>query len=216
MSEQEQLQVKATSLTEQARGILVRDDITFGQAAAFLKEVTKPFLAEVDATFDPHIEAAHKQHKALLATKNKIAEPIQQADAAIRGQLNAYTRRRQEEAAAEQRRLQNEARKREEDERVARAAALEKAGERERAAAVLEAPPEPLMVPTVAPSLPQVAGISSRDNWKFRVVDKAAVRPEFMIVDEVAIGKTVRAMKEAAQAIVGGIECWCEQITSVR
>jgi hypothetical protein len=49
-----------------------------------------------------------------------------------------------------------------------------------------------------------------RKNWKFKIVDAAKIRPEYLVPDEVMIGKQVRMMGERAAAFVGGIEVWSE------
>lgn len=53
-----------------------------------------------------------------------------------------------------------------------------------------------------------VSGV--RKNWKFRITDAAAVSQSFLVPDEVAIGKTVRALGLGAEKVVGGIEVWSD------
>lgn len=45
------------------------------------------------------------------------------------------------------------------------------------------------------PEAPRSAGAAVRDNWEFEVVDPSAVPRTYLTVDEVKIGKVVRALK---------------------
>lgn len=48
------------------------------------------------------------------------------------------------------------------------------------------------------------------------VTDKAAIRSEFLLPNEAAIGALVRSQKDAAAAMVGGIRVWAETTTVIR
>ena len=55
---------------------------------------------------------------------------------------------------------------------------------------------EAAMAPApIVPEAPKTAGLAMRDNWCFEVVDPAAVPREYLIINEVAIGKIVRALR---------------------
>lgn len=60
----------------------------------------------------------------------------------------------------------------------------------------------------VAPSVPKVAGIRARVNWKFRIVDASKLPRRYLMPDEVAIGQEVRSMK--AEASIPGVEVYSE------
>lgn len=60
----------------------------------------------------------------------------------------------------------------------------------------------------VAPSVPKVAGIRARVNWKFRIVDASRLPRKYLMPDEVAIGQEVRSMK--AEALIPGVEVYSE------
>ena len=64
----------------------------------------------------------------------------------------------------------------------------------------------------VEPSVPKVAGIKARVNWKFRIVDANKIPHLFLMPDEVAIGQEVRRLKDKAKAeeVIPGIEVWSE------
>lgn len=51
----------------------------------------------------------------------------------------------------------------------------------------------------------KVAGSIRRKDWKYRVTDPAKVDRRFLMLDEVKIGKQVRALGKEAEELVGGI-----------
>jgi hypothetical protein len=60
-----------------------------------------------------------------------------------------------------------------------------------------------------------VQGTNFRTAWEFEVKDWTKLKPEFIKVDEVAIGKIVRSMHKAAEQLCGGpgaIRVWDKQI----
>lgn len=65
----------------------------------------------------------------------------------------------------------------------------------------------------VAPSIPKVAGIKGRTNWKFRIIDESRIPRMYLIPDEVNIGAMVRSMKDPAkaEAMCPGIEVYSEE-----
>jgi hypothetical protein len=207
---------KALSVIEQARSFSVTNPADYEAAAAFRKEVLRPMMKEVDASYDPVIEAAHKTHKAALESKRKVYAPLEAADKSLDRMMGAYALKQRQEAEAEQRRLLAEARRREEDQRLAQAAALEMAGMKKEADAVLDAPASAISAPVVAANVPKVAGLGVRELWKYRIIDRSKINPEWMIPDEVAIGAVVRQLKAAAAEVVGGIEVYLEAGTVVR
>jgi len=55
---------------------------------------------------------------------------------------------------------------------------------------------EAAMAPApIIPEAPRTAGLAMQDHWCFEVVDPMAVPREFLAVDEIKIGKVVRALK---------------------
>ena len=47
----------------------------------------------------------------------------------------------------------------------------------------------------IVPEAPKTKGLAWRDNWEFEITDQAAIPREYLIVDEVKVGKVVRALK---------------------
>lgn len=186
-----------TAALEQA----VRDRQTLGAA-----------IQRVEVFFAPLKKMAHDLHKALCTRETEILAPLQRVDAIKRGAISSYKAAQDRIREAEEQRLA-ELRRQEEEQRAAlEAAALERSGDRELAAAVLEeaiARPAPVVVlPDV---VRQVEGLSfvRRWLWKFSggpadikqtpphllVRSLGLVPREFLMLDEKKVNAHVRAHK---------------------
>jgi hypothetical protein len=102
--------------------------------------------------------------------------------------------------------------KREAEKRLKAAGAIEEAALAGASAAADEAKAAPPPVVAVAPSVPKVAGIKGRVNFKFEVIDASKLPREYMKPDEVKIGEIVRRLKnvKTASALIPGIRVWEE------
>lgn len=76
------------------------------------------------------------------------------------------------------------------------------------AAPIIVAPPPPVAKATMT------EGVSTRQVWKFRIVDADAVPRQFCIPNEQAIGAFVRSMKENAK--IAGVEVYSETVIASR
>jgi hypothetical protein len=137
-------------------------------------------------------------HKWFCSLERAALAPLTSLDNYERQQITAFndqqTRERQERerAIAEARRLADQARA------TAEAAALERAGEHELAAAVVEeaiaAPPPMVVLPN------EVKAVQSfRRRWTFEVVIESEVPREFCAIDTVKLGRYAVAMKDSAK-----------------
>lgn len=244
-----EIEAKTTPAIEKARGLIIQDQEDFAAAGEFLKEL-KGVQNEIDIAFDDIIKQAHETHKAAVAKKKRYTEPVAQADTMVRSKMSTYVAQQkhiQEETARkadeERRRLEAEARqkqaeeaakarKADEDARLAAAAEAQARGNAESAERILNAPPPPppplapIVMPQAAPpvEMPKVAGVSFREVWKLRSVDKntlihaAAKNPElyagYLLVDEKALNALAKALKGEARC--PGAEFMSEQQSAVR
>lgn len=126
-----------------------------------------------------------------------------------------------EEEAAEKRRL---AAKAEEEGRAADAAKLNAAAEKVETKAEAKAESftsraASVVAPTLVSQSTRAAGSSFRDNWKWRLKDKAKINPAFLmsVPNEAAIDAMVKSMKGDAISVVGeGIEVYNERVLASR
>ena len=164
-----------------AQECVVNDDTGLVVASTLLGGI-KALLAESASVFDEPQAAAHAAHKAIIAARKKVDDPLKRAEKSVKVAVSNYHAeiyRRQEEARlaaeAEAKRLEEEQIKREreaaeaeakriadEEARLAAAIRAEEEGDQDVADAILDAAPEPVPVPAPielppAPSIPRVA-----------------------------------------------------------
>ncbi|MGD9885813.1 MAG: hypothetical protein AB7U95_37520 [Reyranella sp.] len=144
-------------------------------------------------------------------------EEQRKADEAARREREALAekqRQAEEKAKAEQERLRREAAEAEAAGRAAEAAKLAAKAEKveERTAAKVEAlqiQEAAVVAPVISREPPKVAGLATREVWKFRVVNAALVPDQYKAIDEARIRKVVAALK--GDANIPGVEVYSER-----
>lgn len=207
-----QIESEALSLPNKARSLAIVSNETYMQAGEMLLTI-KALRKQVDASFDPVIKAAHNAHKAAVAEKKRIEEPLATAEGILKPAMAAWNQKQEEARRAEEARLQALAIKAEEDRRLAEAAVAQAAGDTRAAEAALAAP---ITTPTVvlASTTPKLDGVSFTARWTFQIVDASLIPREFLMPDEKRIGQYVRAMKDAGN--IPGIRIYSEQTVTGR
>lgn len=197
----------------------VKDQPSLDVANEFLKSI-KSLAARIAETFDPQISRAHELHKSLLAEKKKFTNPLDDAEKIVKRTIAGYLAeedRKRREAEAERARIEAEARaeadkklraveKAEAKGNFAKAEALAQEAVNVMEAKIEEAP--------VVPDAPVATGLSLRKVWKFRIKDAALLPREYLIPDEVKIGRVVRALKGDAK--IPGVSVYSEDDVSSR
>ena len=142
---------------------------------------------------------AHGLHAWFCSLERAALAPLTTLDNFEKEQIRAFNdaqtllREERERQIAEARRQADEARA------TAEAAALERAGEHQLAAAVvaeqLAAPPPMVILPNDV----KAAGQTFRRRWTFEVVNEAEVPRDFLLVDTTKLGRYATAMKDSAK-----------------
>jgi len=175
----------------------------------------KALIKRTKEFFKPHLDRVNESRKALVADRDSILNPLKDlVDEGARkngAYLTELKAKEQEEIEAlekiEQQKIKDEAKKLVEK--------LKKAGKPNKAKRILrEAKEEAANVEVVTASNAPSSSYSSttRTNWKFDIVDVSKVPVEFLIPDEVAIGKYVREHKENAE--IAGVKIYSISKTS--
>lgn len=207
MNDPTTIEVQATKISQEIEAIVapIRNfqviDIESSQMAMNLRVAIKAKKKAVEAVFNPHIENAHRAHKALTTAKKEKLIPLDAAIKYLGEKLNAYTQEQQriareaelkrrleeerirKEAEAEAEKIRLAEQQRLEDEQLEAAKQAEEAGEKELAEAILNqeveaAPVVPAYVPPSAPVVPAYVppqGLQQRTTWKAEVVDIKAL-----------------------------------------
>lgn len=222
------LQQESASWAARATGLRIVDAETCTQGSHLLKSI-KGLRAEIAAWFAPHIEAATETkrkaelaRKALADEKDRMEAPLVQAEGIIKRALLAWETQQEDLRREQERQLQEEMRQKAEAITVNAAAAMEReavaAGDAEmlqEAHDILEQPIEAPVV-SVASTMPKVAGIVYRDQWKAHhdidlkalagAVASGAVPDTFLIANLSALNSFAKATK-GCQA-VPGVKFW--------
>jgi len=211
--------------TVHACALRVPDD-EYERAASLLKGI-KALRQRIADTFNPHIDRAHKAHKALVQEKATAEAPLTEAEAIVKRSLVTYQTEQDRKAREEARRIEEENRRAEETRRLEEAAALERVasdtGDESMRATAYEVMDAPIAV-TAAPvqrATPKVAGISYRDTYSARVTNPAkliafvARNPQFanlLTPNQTALNQLARAQKEMLQ--IDGVEVVKERVAA--
>jgi hypothetical protein len=169
---------------------------------------------DIGEILDPYADRLFKLHRAVTSYRAKVLAPIEGEQKRLKGereQFAAEEERKRREAAQK---AQQEAYEREQARLIEEARQAAAAGQSEAAEAILEEAVNVEVAPVVLPStVPQVSGTSFRTAWEWELVDHAKLKKEFVKIDEVAIGKLVRAMHKSAEVLVGdgAIRVWDRQ-----
>lgn len=205
-------------------GAAVPDAAAYQRVGERLKDVAA-HRKEVEAWFDPIASFAYRLHQMVCDRRSEVQKPLATYEAAAKANRLALERADAQRRREEEQRLAEIAQA-EERERLAREAEhLEQRGEPELAAQVLEqAVSAPPPVITIASSLPQTKGVSSRANWKWRPIGgdtpqhraraERMVPRDFMELSDRRL--TAHAKAHGASARVPGIEFFDAGTVNVR
>jgi len=167
-------ETKALTIIDQANAIIITNNESYTSAGELWKNI-KQMKEEVDNVFKPIIEAAHKAHKEALSQKAKIYDPLDEAGRKIKSSMSAYDEAQERIRREKEIELRKEAMRIEEEARLQAAIQAEKAGQKEAAEKILEAPiVEPVVV--VSKDIPKMSGGPVyRTVWDMEVVDFEAL-----------------------------------------
>lgn len=183
---------------------------------------------EVASIFDPVCAAANNAWKAATGARGEVLKPLEAAEALLKGKAMAWQRAEEQARAAETARLY----RLQQQEHVAALAAeakqLEESGATpaEVEAVIEQAPPPPAVY--VAPSVPQVANVSTRQNWKAEVTNakefamhQAQLPDAGLLAHPTVIEAINKVLTQQAKALKGtlrisGVRVWDDGTMAVR
>lgn len=194
-------QASSTTLTE-AKAFKIVAATQFTEAGEKLKGIMalKKKIAE---TFDPHIDRAYKAHKELVAEKKSHEAPLVEAEGHIKRAMLGYQQEQERIRREAEAKAQEEARKQREKLEAQAAKAAEK-GKTEKAEA-LQVAAASVVTPIIPPTVPKVAGISTRITYRASVENIKALAaavgagtiPEMAVLPNMPfLNNQARAMKE--------------------
>jgi hypothetical protein len=192
------LAAEVTITLDQIRALQVTDAQSYGLVAGHLKAL-KDLDGRVDALFRPHIKRAFDTHRGLTGDCARARKPIQDV---ITEKSRECMRWKQEDdrwRRDEEERLAQEEQQRQEALALEQAATLERQGQHDLAAAVVQQATEmPAPVVVLSPP-PKVQGVATVERYDFEVTDPSAVPREFCSPDPRLIRLRVQALKSRTQ-----------------
>lgn len=203
---------KALAAIEAAKGIMISNRPTYEHAGSFLVGL-KAIEKEINDTFDPVIKSAYEAHKAAIAARDKHRSPIIEAEKIVKLKMGEFQKVEEKRLREEEERLREMARQEEEAERNRMADRLIEEGRPEEALALLGQQVEtpPIIMPEM--TAPKIKGVMTRTVWKFRIKDEKLIPRDYLVVDEVKIGKMIRATEGKIE--IPGIEVYQEKEIAV-
>lgn len=157
------IESKALAVVSEATRLVIRSTDDYALAGALWAQL-QDAKRDINDTFGPIIDKAHKAHKEAIAQRDKFLKPVDDASRKLKQGLSDYDAEQKRLREAEQRRIESELRAREEERLLQEALEAEKAGQREEAEAIIS---EPVVVPTVTlpKTTPKVDGLVFREVW---------------------------------------------------
>jgi hypothetical protein len=137
---------------------------------------------------------------------------LEKAEAGLKRALVVFADAQEAKRRAEQARLDELARR--EREKLQRQADAAAARGRDERAAVLEATAAVVVAPIAQSVAPKLGGLGFRSVWRYEVINPALVPREYLMLDEVKLGKVVSALK--GDTNIAGIKPREDRIASSR
>jgi hypothetical protein len=208
LTEAEPLAAQVATVSDHVRTLTISDEATCQLAATWLQRI-RALRDTVATLFTPHVKRAFDAHRAFVAQRQRLDQPLVAAETALKRQLAAFTvaeERRRLAAARAETAAATDART---DQIWREVEALETAGYREEAAALAtELVSSPLGLVLSPPPI-NVPGLATRDVWKYEVTDPALVPREYWTIDHQKLGAVVRAVK--GSVVIPGVRVWAER-----
>jgi hypothetical protein len=186
----------------QAQAIVVSDQQGYITACQLALDV-RAYMKDVKAKLGPGIDSAKQHLQRLQNDMNAYLAPAKEIDDIVSRKAETWKRAEREAAQREADEINRKAVEAQE-----RADAKARAEARNNHVRLPDPTPAPALV-VVAPSVPKVAGIKARVNWRFRITDASKLPRAYLMVDEVKIGQFVRETKKAG-GVIPGVEAYSE------
>jgi hypothetical protein len=214
LDELNSLNAMGVALVEQSRAITVfkRDaagKITVSDPNAYVSaseqvQALKSVMEQITDLYEPFAAGLFKAHRTVTGLRADNLRAPESEVKRLKLEREQFAQEEEHKRREAAQKAQQEAQEREQARLIAEASAAAASGDSGAAEAILNEAVNVQAPPVVLPStVPQMAGVSFRSVWEWVLEDRRKLKDEFLKVDEVAIGKMVRSMHEAASTLVG-------------
>jgi len=213
---QQEIQIiekKTSAIVIDANNQMIVNQESYEKVANFLIGVRK-LKKEIKDTFDPIVSKANATHKEATKQRKIHLDPVEKAEAIIKGKCKEYEDvmqqieddrieklRKEAEATAEAERLKLK----EEEEKAVKEGDTEKAEELSKEAACVEEHLPVEAVPTFEQKK-RVKGLGIQRPFMWKITDRKKIPREYWVVDEKRIFGEVRLLKNNTK--IPGIEVY--------
>jgi len=216
--ETEPVEEKALTIVDQAKAVVVATADDYKAAGALWKSIGD-MIKEVEDTFSPICDAAHKAWKLSVAKRDGFLNPLKDAKTSVKQLMATWDAAQEAIRRAEEARLAEIARKAAEEQALLDAIAAEEEAKmngatKEEAAqeaeAVIAQPvyAPPVVVPRSVPKMQ--GGPVYTTRWDFEIIDVEKIPRLYMVPDMVKIRQVVTALKE--QANIPGVRPFSKRV----
>jgi uncharacterized protein YdiU (UPF0061 family) len=198
--------------------IVIANQTDYESAADILKKI-KARSKELESQRKEITIPLDTAKKSIMDLFRSPLELLEKAESSIKRLMINYTDEQERKAREEQRKLQELAdkeaarQKKLIDEQIARA---EASGKTDKVEALQEKKETiiPVVAPVIAPVIETPKGVSFREKWTAKVIDKNLVPREYLIVNQSALDKVAQATKGSIK--IAGVEFISEKILASR
>ena len=165
--DRKELESQNSGVVERAKAIAagVKTDEAY-LAADESRKTFKAGAKAVEEKFKPLKQSAKKTHEEVCELERFALGPWKEAESLVERAQTTFRQDKARVAAEAQAKAAAEQKKRQEEEQLSRAETYQAEGRHEEAEAVLDAPPEPVMMAPM-PVAPKLKGSSVRHFWKW-------------------------------------------------
>jgi prophage DNA circulation protein len=178
-------------MTEYAE-VRITTPAEFTQAGAWLKTI-KGLLNKIETARTRITQPMNQALRAVNEQAREQSAPLLTAETKLKRSMGAYTTE-QDRLRREEQRKADEAARKQQEQLQAKAVAAAAKGKIERAEQLAHQAAS-VVAPVIQREAPKVAGITTREVWKFEVTDPSLVPREYLSVDETKIRRVVQALK---------------------
>lgn len=198
----EKMQERSYNILEWCKAMEIHDDQDFQMADLKCVEC-KNMMKTVKSIHDPICDATNKAHKASTQARKTLYELPDQASKILSTKMANYKQQRDAEKAEEQRLLDEKAKTEHDAACEEEARIMDGKGHVEAANAIREMKDEaPVTLQVVQPTL--MSRTKFKKDWKITKMVKGLIPDEYLIIDDAAIMRTIRAKRGATK--IPGVE----------
>lgn len=205
-----ELEVASSGVVARAKAIAagVKSDESY-LAADEERKGFKNSAKAVEEKFKPLKQSAKKTHEEVCELERFALGPWVEAASLVERAQTSFRQEKVAAAAAAQAKAAAEQRKRQEEEQLARAETYQAEGRQEEAEAVLDAPPEPVMMAPM-PVAPKLKGSSVRHFWKWEyepgreraLFDRLQAAVDAVTAPATPSGKALMELRDVAKLVM--------------